>query len=76
MLSPQSKAETMDDNPEFSSPPGSSTVQLIEACGEWFVRIVEDGKQAPPSSFDAEGAALAYAEAERVRLGLARIELN
>lgn len=66
----------MGDNPKSSSSPGSSTVQLIEACGEWFVCIVEDGKQAPPNSFDAEGAALAYAEAERARLGLARIELN
>ena len=47
-----------------------SCVEVIEACGEWFVRVVEDDQELT-RSFDLESFALAYAEGQRIRLGLA-----
>ena len=44
-------------------------VEVIEACGEWFVRVVEDDQELT-RSFDLEPFALAYAEGQRIRLGL------
>ena len=44
-------------------------VEVIEACGEWFVRVVEDDQELT-RSFDLESFALAYAEGQRMRLGL------
>jgi len=46
------------------------SVEVIEACGEWFVRVVEDDQELT-RSFDLESFALAYAEGQRIRLGLA-----
>jgi hypothetical protein len=50
----------------------SNTVELVEACGEWFVHVVEDGKEASVS-FENEAFALAYAEGQRIRLGLRKV---
>lgn len=44
-------------------------VEVVEACGEWFVRVVEDGK-ATTTSFELETFALTFAEGQRIRLGL------
>lgn len=45
-------------------------VEVIEACGEWFVRVV-DGDEELTRSFELESFALAYVEGQRRRLGLA-----
>lgn len=45
-------------------------VEVVEACGEWFVRVVEDDQELT-RSFELESFALAYAEAQRRRIGLA-----
>ena len=44
-------------------------VEVIEACGEWFVRVV-DGDEELTRSFELDSFALAYAEGQRRRLGL------
>jgi hypothetical protein len=44
-------------------------VEVIEACGEWFVRVVEDGQELT-RSFELESFALAFAEGQRLRLHL------
>ncbi|BCG83829.1 hypothetical protein [Mesorhizobium sp. 113-3-3] len=45
-------------------------VEVMEACGEWFVRVV-DGDEELTRSFESESFALAFAEGQRIRLGLA-----
>ena len=45
-------------------------VEVIEVCGGWFVRVV-DGDEELTRSFELEPFALAYAEGQRIRLGLA-----
>jgi len=45
-------------------------VEVMEACGEWFVRVV-DGDEELTRSFELESFALAFAEGQRIRLGLA-----
>ena len=45
-------------------------VELIDACGEWHVRVVEEDQQRT-RSFEIERSALAYAERQRRRLELA-----
>ena len=45
-------------------------VEVVEACGEWFVRVVEDDQELI-QSFEIESFALAFAEGQRLRLGLA-----
>ena len=47
-------------------------VEVVEACGVWFVRVVEDGK-ATTTSFEREAFALTFAEGQRIRLGLETI---
>jgi len=47
-------------------------VEVVEACGEWFVRVVEDGQELS-RSFDLESYALAFAEGQWIRLHLDRI---
>ena len=46
------------------------SVEVMEACGEWFVRVV-DGDEELTRSFELESFALAFAEGQRIRLGLA-----
>lgn len=45
-------------------------VEVVEACGEWFVLVVEEDQELT-RSFDREWYALAFAESQRLRLGLA-----
>ncbi|BCG96804.1 hypothetical protein [Mesorhizobium sp. 131-2-1] len=45
-------------------------VEVVEACGEWFVRVIEEDQELT-RSFEIESFALAYAEGQRRRLGLA-----
>ncbi|PBB24017.1 MULTISPECIES: hypothetical protein [unclassified Mesorhizobium] len=45
-------------------------VEMIQVCGEWFVRVV-NGDEEIIRSFELEAFALAYAEGQRIRLGLA-----
>ena len=45
-------------------------VEVVEACGEWFVLVVEEDQELT-RSFELESFALAYAEGQRLRLGLA-----
>jgi len=45
-------------------------IEVCEACGEWFVRVVEEDQELT-RSFEMESLALAYAEGQRRRLGLA-----
>jgi hypothetical protein len=52
--------------------PNQAAVEVVEACGEWFVRVVEDG-QAHTRSFDQESFALSFAEGQRLRLKLPEI---
>ena len=47
-------------------------IEILECSGEWFVRVVEDGRETI-SSFELESFALAYAESQRIRLGLEAI---
>ncbi|QND60581.1 hypothetical protein [Mesorhizobium huakuii] len=49
-----------------------TVVEVVEACGEWFVRVVEDGKEYS-RSFELESYALAFAEGQRMRLHLDKV---
>jgi len=44
-------------------------VEVVESGGEWFVRIA-DGDEELTRSFVLESLALAFAEGQRIRLGL------
>lgn len=44
-------------------------IEVVEACGEWFVRVVENDQELT-RTFEMEAFALAYAEGQRMRLGL------
>jgi hypothetical protein len=45
---------------------------VVETCGEWFVRVIEDGGEAT-TSFELETFAMVYAEGQRLRLGLEKV---
>ena len=45
-------------------------IEVVEACGEWFVRVVEEDEELT-RLFELESFALAFAEGQRRRLGLA-----
>ncbi|MER9504767.1 hypothetical protein [Mesorhizobium sp. M0579] len=45
-------------------------VEVVEACGEWFVRVVEQDYQELTRSFELESFALSFAEGQRIRLHL------
>lgn len=60
----------MIDASQFLPPSEANVVQLVDASGEWFVRVVENGEQTFYKTFDRKRHALIYAEAERRRLGL------
>ena len=47
-------------------------IEVVEACGEWHVRVVEEDQELT-RSFEIESFALAFAEGQRRRLGLERI---
>ncbi|ESY73718.1 hypothetical protein X743_08760 [Mesorhizobium sp. LNHC252B00] len=48
---------------------GRPCIEVIEACGEWFVRVVEEDQELT-QSFELESVALAFAEGQRIRLHL------
>ncbi|WP_192385813.1 hypothetical protein [Mesorhizobium silamurunense] len=50
----------------------SPKIEVIETCGEWFVRVIEDGGEAT-TSFELETFAMVYAEGQRLRLGLEKV---
>ena len=50
----------------------SPCVEVVEACGEWFVRVI-DGNHKIIRSFEIEQVALTFAEGQRIRLGLDQI---
>lgn len=52
--------------------PNQTLVEVVEAIGEWSVRVVEDGHE-HTRSFDLESFALAFAEGQRIRLHLDKI---
>ena len=47
-------------------------VEVVEACGEWRVRVVEEDQEMT-RSFDLESFALSFAEGQRIRLHLDKI---
>ena len=47
-------------------------VEVVEAYGEWHVRVVEGDRQ-KTLTFEVEAYALAFAEGQRLRLGLNEI---
>lgn len=49
-----------------------NVVEVIESFGEWFVRVIENGVE-QIASFVIESFAVAYAEGQRLRLGLDRV---
>ena len=49
-----------------------TSIEMIEAGGEWFVRIVEKGKESV-QTFDLESFASDFAERQRIRMGLGDI---
>ncbi|MER9332890.1 hypothetical protein NKJ06_02555 [Mesorhizobium sp. M0293] len=48
---------------------GHPCIEVVEACGEWFVRVVEEDQELT-RSFELESYALAFAEGQRIRLHL------
>lgn len=48
-------------------------VEIVGAQGEWFVRVTENG-DTRTASFELESFASAFAEGQRIRLGLEHIE--
>jgi len=62
----------MDSTPlevEISTPIVPRAVELVESPGEWFVRVVEDGRE-HVASFETQAFAESYSEGQRLRLGL------
>jgi hypothetical protein len=49
-----------------------SFIEIEECAGEWFVRVVEHGRETV-RNFDLESFAISYAEGERIRLGLEEV---
>ena len=47
-------------------------IEVVKACGEWFVRVVEEDQELT-RSFDLESFALSFAEGQRIRLHLDKI---
>ncbi len=57
------------ENDPFPASSLSNAVEVVESLGEWFVRVVENGVE-QTASFVMESFAMAYAEGQRMRLGL------
>ncbi|MET2831749.1 hypothetical protein [Mesorhizobium shangrilense] len=54
-------------------PPQSiQSVEVVDAMGEWFVFICEGNGEPVVQPFGIESYARAYAEGQRIRLGLER----
>ena len=48
----------------------SPKIELVEACGQWFVRVVEKDGTSFTRSFEHKDYATSFAEGQRLRLGL------
>jgi hypothetical protein len=48
-------------------------IEVVEACGEWHVRVVGHDRETT-LTFELETSALAFAEGQRMRLGLDKVE--
>ncbi|BAV45839.1 hypothetical protein MLTONO_0936 [Mesorhizobium loti] len=46
-------------------------VEVVEACGEWHVRVVEKDGNSSTRTFEHKDYAVSFAEGQMVRLGLA-----
>jgi hypothetical protein len=57
-----------DDKTRETLPDG---VEVTENMGEWFVRVVINGK-AHVSTFEVEAYARSFADGQRIRVGLSR----
>lgn len=51
-----------------------NTVQMADAIGSWLVRVVGNGRHARLADFELESSATAFADGQRIRLGLASFE--
>jgi len=58
---------------EAASDDGPDSVEITEDMGEWFVRVVRNGT-ASISIFELESYARAFAEGQRLGLGLRKKE--
>ncbi|MDW6026621.1 hypothetical protein SAZ10_33155 [Mesorhizobium sp. BAC0120] len=47
-------------------------IELLDNAGDWFVRVVEDGRETV-RTFDKRSSAKACAEGHRTRLGLEEV---
>jgi hypothetical protein len=54
--------------PAYQDPDSETFVDILDNDGEWFVRIVEDGRQTQLLSFEVEASARAYADGQTMRL--------
>ncbi|MGX9148339.1 hypothetical protein [Mesorhizobium sp. 128a] len=50
----------------------ADSVEITENLGEWFVRVVRNGK-VHVSTFEVESYARAFAEGQRIGLGLPKV---
>ena len=48
-------------------------VEVVEACGEWHVRVADGDDREKTLTLELEPIALAYAEGQRMRLGLDKV---
>ena len=51
----------------------SPKVELVDACGEWFVRVTEKDGTSLTRSFEHKDYAESFADGQRTRLGLDEI---
>ncbi|TPL88676.1 hypothetical protein [Mesorhizobium sp. B2-3-12] len=51
-----------------------ASIALVEAAGEWFVRVVEADGEVNTRSFDHKDHAVSFAEGQRARLGIEAFE--
>ena len=54
---------------DFIDPHAKTMIEMVDDGQEWIVRIVEDGNETV-NAFVLEAYALAFAEGQRMRLGL------
>ena len=66
------KGQSMLGYPDL---PPSTSVEVAGSLGEWFVRITKDGASTI-HAFERRRFALAFAEEQRVRLGVDRIVIT
>ncbi|WP_246681136.1 hypothetical protein [Mesorhizobium sp. B2-3-15] len=66
------KGAVMDDVVVMQNGKALPCIEVFEACGEWFVRVLEKDRELT-RSFILESFALSYAEGQRIRLRLDRV---